>query len=138
MKITTGMAAFALAASVQAVAAQDMTFGQVEYMNSCAQCHGADGTGGGPMAGYLTGTLPDITQIQKNNGGVFPLSDVYALIDGSAAMGAHGSREMPAWGNRYSVDAEDQLGMDFGVNRETYVRTRILALIEHLASIQAE
>ena len=26
----------------------------------------------------------------------------------------------------------------FGVDRETYVRTRILALIEHLASIQAE
>lgn len=118
--------------------AQDVTFGQLEYMNACAQCHGADGTGGGPMAAYLTGSLPDLTQLQVNNGGVFPISSLYALIDGSGTMGPHGTREMPAWGDRYRVDATDQLSLDIAVSRETYARTRILALIEHLASIQAE
>lgn len=127
-----------IAALSQTAMAEERTFGAVEYANSCAQCHGMDGTGGGPMANYLTGALPDLTQLQKGNGGVFPFADVYALIDGSGAMGPHGTREMPAWGTRYSLEAEDQLSMDYGVSRDTYVRARILALIEHLASIQAQ
>ncbi|WP_397543415.1 hypothetical protein [Roseovarius salis] len=45
---------------------------------------------------------------------------------------------MPAWGNRYKADAGDQLVFDMAVSRETYVRTRILALIEHLAGIQEQ
>ena len=137
MKSLVG-AVLVLGLAVQQAAAEERSFGSVEFMNSCAQCHGEDGTGGGPMVGYLTGSMPDLTQLQANNGGVFPVTATYAVIDGSAAMGPHGTREMPAWGNRYSVDAEDQLGMDFGVSRETYVRTRILALIEYLASIQAQ
>lgn len=119
-------------------AADPSTFGETEYTNSCAQCHGASGKGDGPMAGYLEGSLPDLTQLQKNNGGVFPLTQVYKMIDGSGTMGPHGTREMPAWGNRYSLEAEGQLGFDFGGARETYVRTRILALIEHLASLQEQ
>lgn len=136
MKTLISSCLLALITAGQAAWAEDNTFGAVEYANSCAQCHGMDGKGGGPIASYLTTSLPDLTQLQKNNGGVFPVTDVYALIDGSGAMGPHGTREMPAWGNRYSIDAEPQLSMDFGVNRETYVRTRILALIEHLASLQ--
>lgn len=119
-------------------AADPSTFGEMEYTNSCAQCHGTSGKGDGPMAGYLEGSLPDLTQLQKNNGGVFPLTQVYKMIDGSGTMGPHGTREMPAWGNRYTIDAEDQLAFDLGVSRETYVRTRILALIEHLASLQEQ
>lgn len=132
--IFTATAAVALCG--QNAVAEDMSFGQFEYMNSCAQCHGVDGKGGGPMASYLSSGLPDLSQIQKNNGGVFPLTEVYNLIDGNSAMGPHGTREMPAWGNRYMVEAEGQLEFDLSVSRETYVRTRILALIEHLASLQ--
>lgn len=105
-------------------------------MNSCAQCHGADGKGGGPMAGYLTGSLPDLTQLQKNNDGVFPVQSIYTMIDGSDAMGPHGTREMPAWGNRYMADAGDQLGFDLSVSRGTYVQTRILALTGYLSALR--
>ncbi|WP_397543416.1 c-type cytochrome [Roseovarius salis] len=70
------MFAMALGAVAAAASAEDMTFGELEYMNSCAQCHGSEGKGGGPMAGYLTESLPDLTQIQKNNGGVFPVTAV--------------------------------------------------------------
>lgn len=136
MKTQTIAMTAALIASAQLAMAEDMTFGALEYTNSCAQCHGADGKGGGPMAGYLTTALPDLTVLQKNNGGVFPLTDLYAVIEGRGEMGPHGTREMPAWGTRYEINAEDQLGMEFSVDRETFVRTRILALIEHLASLQ--
>ena len=112
------------------------SFGQYEYMNSCAQCHGADGTGGGPMAGFLTAGLPDLTQLSADNGGVFPLRQVYEVIEGSQDIGPHGSREMPAWGGRYRARAERQVGEDYGLPRDVYTRTRILALIEYLDSLQ--
>jgi mono/diheme cytochrome c family protein len=112
------------------------SFGQYEYMNSCAQCHGADGTGGGPMAGFLTAGLPDLTQLSVGNGGVFPVRRIYEVIEGSQDIGPHGSREMPAWGGRYQAASDGQMGADIGVSRDVYVRTRILALIEYLDSLQ--
>lgn len=136
MKILAYAAMVAILGSSQSALAQDNTFGAIEYGNSCAQCHGMDGKGGGPMAGFLTGTLPDLTQLQKDNGGVFPVTRVYGVIDGSTELGPHGTREMPAWGNRYKLDAQEHLSYDFGPSRETYVRTRVLALIEHLAAMQ--
>ena len=133
------IAAAAAAFLASPATAEGPDFGEVEYTNSCAQCHGADGKGGGSIASYLTQALPDLTQLQKNNGGVFPVTAVYEMIDGTGAMGPHGTREMPAWGNRYNADAEDQLEFDYvAISREEYVRTRILALIEHLASLQEQ
>lgn len=120
-----------------AAAAQDYDFGQAEFMNSCAQCHGPGGKGDGPIAGMLNATTPDLTQLQKNNGGVFPVAALYSLIDGSAAEGVHGVTDMPAWGQRYAVDAPEQLGWDYSANdRQVFVRARILALIEYLSTIQ--
>ena len=118
-------------------AAQDYTFGQSEYMNSCAQCHGPAGKGDGVIAGMLNAAPPDLTQIQKNNGGVFPVAALYGIIDGTGASGAHGRSDMPAWGMRYSMDAPEMLGWDYSeADRRTFVRTRILALIEYLSTMQ--
>ena len=44
------IALVAVAALVPGVAAAQ-SLGEAEFMNSCAACHGADGTGQGPMAG---------------------------------------------------------------------------------------
>ncbi len=129
-------AALALVLPVMA-GAQDYSFGQAEYMNSCAQCHGPAGKGDGPIAGFLEQSLPDLTQFQKNNDGVFPVSSLYALIDGTETSGIHGTRDMPAWGMRYSMDAPEMLGWDYSdADEQAFVRTRILALIEYLAAIQ--
>jgi mono/diheme cytochrome c family protein len=94
--------------------ARDLTIGQAEYMNSCAQCHGAGGKGDGIIAGYLNAAMPDLTQIQKNNDGVFPVTRMYATIEGNLDIGAHGSSEMPAWGLRYSKSAPEMLGLYYG------------------------
>ena len=122
-----------------AAQAQDMEIGKREYMNSCAQCHGEGGKGDGYLAGFLNAPLPDLTALQSNNGGVFPVSAVYSIIDGSAAMGAHGSGEMPAWGDRYSIEGDSALGTEFSTeDRAAFVRGRILALVEYIATMQAE
>ncbi|SNS55526.1 c-type cytochrome [Tropicimonas sediminicola] len=133
VSVLLAMTAFA----IQPAAAE--TVGQDEYMNSCAQCHGAGGKGDGPMVGFLTGTMPDLTTLAAENGGVFPITRVYSMIQGAAEPGAHGTREMPIWGNRYRVQGEAAGNPDFSLSEaETYARFRILALVEYLSTIQAE
>lgn len=113
------------------------SIGETEYMNSCASCHGASGTGDGPLAGYLSGSLPDLTQLAANNNGVFPVTMVYSTIDGTMTTGPHGTREMPVWGNRYRVRGEELANPDFNTDEAiVFARFRILALTEYLAGIQ--
>ncbi len=131
-----GLAALALPADG---GAQGIDFGQREFMNSCVQCHGADGKGGGLLAGYLNTPPTDLTQLAKENGGVLPVAHLYEVIDGRAGLEAHGSREMPIWGLRYQREAPAMLGEYAGPeDRDIYVQARILALIEYISALQEE
>lgn len=139
MRHVVNLAAIALLATAGTASAQDIGIGAREYLNSCAQCHGTDGEGNGYLAGFLNTKAPDLTVLQKENGGVFPLSAVYSIIEGSAGDGIHGGSDMPSWGDRYRFDASDQLGMEFTrADREAFVRARILALVEYISSLQVE
>jgi len=114
--------------------------GKNEYRNSCALCHGADGKGGG-VADLLKKAPPDLTMLAKNNGGKFPAERVAAMIDGRELVKAHGDRDMPAWGNRYSMDkvkAAEYYGDMPYQDTEMYVKNRIKALKDYLISIQSK
>ena len=92
--------------------------GKYEYGTHCAVCHGLSGKGDGPFADQLkSGTaVPNLTELAKKNNGEFPFKRVYETID-SGKVSAHGTREMPIWGERY-------------------VRGRILALTEYIKRLQ--
>lgn len=122
-----------------AAAAQDVTLGEREYLDSCAVCHGADGKGDGVLAGYLNTAVPDLTRLQTANGGVFPVRHVFEVISNSVEVGAHGTTDMPAWGTRYKYRADRALG-EFAslADRDAFAQARILALVEHIASLQEE
>jgi hypothetical protein len=121
------------------MAVEAQSIGQQEFMDSCAQCHGGSGMGEGPLAGYLNISIPDLTVIQRDNGGVFPVTALYRIIEGSDATGVHGSRDMPAWGSRFQARGALLANPDFlDEEAETYAQFRMLALIEFLASIQQE
>jgi mono/diheme cytochrome c family protein len=131
------ISAFILGIAFLPVSASAQSVGEAEYMNSCAACHGPKGLGGGSLAGFLTGSLPDLTQLAAGNEGVFPVTKVYATIDGTMTSGAHGTREMPIWGNRYRIRGAEVANPDFQAEEaEVFARFRILALTEYLASIQ--
>lgn len=120
------------------VHAQGMSLGEFEYQNSCVACHGVSGTGDGPVTDFLSGAVvADLTVLQKNNGSVFPVTAVYEMIEGSQAASAHGTRDMPIWGNRFRDRTDDDPDFPI-VAKEVYVGTRILALIEYLAGIQVQ
>lgn len=129
--------------SLSQVQAEVKSIGQFEYENSCAACHGASGTGGGPSAQFLSaGVAPDLTVLQENNDGVFPVDRVYVIIDGSGEGRnlIHGTSEMPMWGDRYMKQTEDTQGGEpySPEEREEFVETRIQSLIEYLSTMQRE
>ena len=122
--------------------AQEVDLGKLEYDTSCAACHGTDGKGNGPASAALKKPAPNLTTLSKANGGVFPLSSVYAVIDGGQAVIAHGSREMPIWGFRFKPNPPytpdiSKLYTPFSIyDPALVVRTRILAVIDYLNRIQ--
>jgi mono/diheme cytochrome c family protein len=115
--------------------------GKREYENSCALCHGRDGKGTGAINDLLKTKPADLTTLAKKNNGVFPVERVYATIDGRDMVKAHGDRDMPAWGNRYSSDsakaAEYYMDAPY-YDGEMFARSRILYLIDYLNRIQVK
>jgi mono/diheme cytochrome c family protein len=124
-------------AAGSAVGAEPFDIGKLEYQASCATCHGPDGRGGGPLAEVFQVSMPDITQLSRKNGGVFPVARAYEIIDGRQQINAHGSREMPIWGKHFAYRAAP-MHDDYRHNPEVHVRARILALIDYLYRLQVK
>jgi mono/diheme cytochrome c family protein len=136
--LITCAATLAVATASSAVLAVDKVgVGKFEYQSNCAVCHGSDGKGAGAYVDFLKTTPPDLTQLSKKNGGVFPLERVYSVIDGRQEMKGHGPRDMPIWGKDYQIKAGEYY-VDLGYDPEAYVRGRILALIDYLNRLQAK
>ena len=83
-------------------APQKGTRGEKLYMTYCASCHGTTGKGDGPVAAALRKAPSDLTMIPKENG-KFPAVRVKRFISGDDAIEAHGTRDMPVWGNYFKV-----------------------------------
>lgn len=83
--------------------AQDATRGAELYARHCATCHGADATGGGPMAPVLVLQPPDLTKLSARHEGAFPVARVVMRIDGRDPLVSHGS-PMPVYGDFFDGD----------------------------------
>lgn len=71
------------------------------FSTYCAVCHGQDGKGSGPAAKALTKAPADLTKISNRNNGTFPTVRVRSYIEGSNEIAAHGTRDMPMWGDLF-------------------------------------
>lgn len=132
-------------AAVNMAAAQDKQMaadGAAEFRISCATCHGPGARGDGPMAALMKVKPADLTQLSKNNHGAFPFLKVFETIDGRAQAKAHGTREMPVWGDRYQAGLQQRYRSGSDIVRkaqvETVIRARILTLIYYLRTIQQD
>jgi mono/diheme cytochrome c family protein len=124
-----------LAFCTASASAQSIDIGQREYNSHCAYCHGLQGKGDGPSANMLRTHVADLTVLQKNNKDVFPFKRTYEIVDGREAVAAHGSRDMPVWGEVYNREAADWV-LPLGINQEAFVRARILSLVEYISRLQ--
>jgi mono/diheme cytochrome c family protein len=114
-------------------AAQQMSYGEAEYLNSCAVCHGVDAEGDGPLTEVLMKRPPDLTRLAERNGGRFPYNRVFAVIDGRFDVPSHGEREMPVWGRQFLEDDTKLYGPAGG---EIVTTERIHNLTGYIESLQ--
>lgn len=110
--------------------------GKREYEARCASCHGVNGKGQGPLADMLRRSPPDLTLLARSNGGILPMDRLYDSITGDTTL-AHGSRDMPVWGQVYRADAASYY-YDMPYNSESYVRARVLSLLEYINRLQVK
>jgi len=113
--------------TLQATTADSTDQGASLFRTHCAPCHGATARGDGPAAGRFFKPPPDLTKYTARNGGVFPTERVYRIIDGRDAP-AHGSREMPVWGDLFKRAGDG--------SNDAQVKARIDAIVRYLRAIQ--
>jgi mono/diheme cytochrome c family protein len=108
--------------------------GKQECQENCAVCHANNGKGVGSYVDFLRKAPPDLTQLTKTNGAVFPVNRMYQMIEGDNVP-SHGSSEMSVWGREYQVNAAQNY-IDMPYDPEPYVRAHILTLIEYINRLQ--
>ena len=101
--------------------------GKEMFATYCAVCHGVDGKGAGPAAAALKAQPANLRQLTAKNGGTFPELHVAATLS-AADVVAHGSTEMPVWGNLFK-------SLDGG--KQSIAQMRIANLVAYIKSIQA-
>jgi mono/diheme cytochrome c family protein len=107
--------------------------GATLYNNLCAVCHGVEAKGDGPAAPALKMEVPDLTMLSAANGGVFPRKAVMEAISGKRRVIAHGTVDMPVWG-----DLMESLRPDWTLShRKAFAKERMATLTTHVESIQA-
>lgn len=82
------------------------------------------------MARSLATPPPDLTTMAMRRGGEYPYDELASYIDGRKTVVAHGSREMPVWGERFA----DEFQAD--PQRERIIHGKVLMLLVYLESIQ--
>jgi len=73
--------------------------GEQMFKTYCATCHGLDGKGTGPAAAALKKAPANLTELSERNSGKFPEMKVFSTIKGDSDVAAHGSKDMPVWGD---------------------------------------
>lgn len=102
--------------------------GQAMFKEYCAVCHGGGGKGDGVAANALKKRPADLTQLARKNNGSFPELQVIGFITGADVVAAHGTRDMPIWGDLFkSLDP----------NTQDVSRLRVKNLMEYLKTLQA-
>ena len=103
--------------------------GKEMYLQYCASCHGKEGKGDGPAASALKAPLPSLTTLAARNKGTFPDVRVARIIDGSDDLAAHGSRDMPTWG---------QVFHQMEGSGPSTMKLRVANLTSYLKTLQAK
>ncbi len=112
-----------------AVSSTSPVSGKEMFTAYCAVCHGTDGKGDGPAASALKMPPTDLTQLSKNNGGKYPALKVTSAIRGTSALPAHGTKDMPVWGDLF-------WNMSHG--HEGEVQQRVANLTHYIETLQAK
>jgi mono/diheme cytochrome c family protein len=107
----------------------DVAEGHKYFVRYCASCHGTDALGDGPVAKSLATPPANLRKLGDKYGMPLPAHRIAELIDGRDTARAHGSHEMPVWGEKLY-----ELG--HGEKGEAGIGDVIAKLIAYLNTIQ--
>ena len=111
-----------------------LTDGEGLFNELCAACHGVSGKGDGPAASAMAKPVTNLTVLSSSNDGAFPFKQVEKSITGKSQVVAHGTIDMPVWGQRF-----EELRPDWKqFRRKALARQRIYNLTLHIESLQVE
>jgi mono/diheme cytochrome c family protein len=117
------------AASTTRAADKDVIEGQQLFRRYCASCHGVDASGDGPVAKSLKTPPANLRLLADKYGSPLPGPALAELIDGRKAVRAHGTSDMPVWGERLYATGEGNRG-------ETGISDAIRKIVAYLNTIQ--
>lgn len=105
LTISASVAAFQAKPQIQSkpISPTSMRDAKAMFQTYCAACHGKEGKGDGPAATALKKAPADLTKLSARNGGQFPENRVSRYIQGLDQLAAHGSRDMPVWGDLFKA-----------------------------------
>jgi mono/diheme cytochrome c family protein len=129
LRLTVLLAGIAFAAQAALAQTAEPTLGADLYRQHCAACHGPTAEGDGPVAAVMQVNVPNLRTLQRRGAGVFPADAVTAYVDGREIKAAHGSRQMPIWGDVFQPD-------DLRRRGEDRARGRIAAIVGFIAELQ--
>lgn len=136
--ILTAACAYAQTGVAKAPGASNaqISAGEFEFRLYCAQCHGIEATGNGPVARALKTKPANLRQLTRNHGGVFPQQEVREFIDGTKDVAAHGNRAMPIWGIAFQHRPGSNRDNPAPPLSNAEVDRKIDALVDYVKSIQ--
>ena len=108
------------------LAQTSMASGAEMYNAYCAACHGKEGRGDGPAAPAFKTPPTNLTTLAAKNNGKFPDMEIASVLQfGTSASNAHGSKDMPVWGQLFS-----------SLGDQPQTKQRIYNLTKHVESLQ--
>lgn len=120
-------------AAAQAQAAPEAVDpGREAFQQYCASCHGAKADGKGPLAKELRTAPTDLTRLTERFGSPLHTQRMLERIDGRRMARAHGSRDMPVWGQKLARNVPR------GPGTEAHTRGTLLIIIDWIESIQKD
>jgi mono/diheme cytochrome c family protein len=123
------LAVFATGTPSQAGNQAQAHAGRESFLRYCSACHGTDGRGGGPIAGVLQPRPTDLTRLHLAYGQPLDPSLV-EYIDGRGMPRAHGTSDMPVWGERLFENLIPSRG------REAARSGTIWLIVDYLETLQ--
>ena len=112
----------------------DEAAGKELFRKHCSACHGLDAKGHGslydPLSADKSVRVPpaDLTLLSQRNAGKFPAARVRDAIYSKGPIPAHGTPDMPAWGDVFSNLKSDP----------KLIETRVRNLTAYIESIQTK
>jgi mono/diheme cytochrome c family protein len=104
--------------------------GKAPFDQYCASCHGPAADGTGPVATEMKVAPPDLRKLGQKYGTPLPKPKLRELVDGREMLRAHGTSDMPVWGEQLVSNVPPTANTTF------FKRGTIIVILDYLETLQ--